>query len=120
MSTLARQRFPQYFDPKCKALRPTQYDITRSWCLYVTCEFKFDHGIEGLPTNFDQFRAHAKTGAFKPWSFAKGLRNKVFWLHEDSNTTGGFYTFFTREHIDAYMKTELFGMMNHIPFLKNV
>lgn len=73
-----------------------------------------------MPTTYDHFRAHAKTGAFKPWSTVKGLRNKVFWLHQDSNSTGGLYTFLTRAALDDYMKTELFASMNTVPFFKNV
>jgi hypothetical protein len=79
-----------------KCPRPTQKDISSSWCLYIKAELKFDHGKEGMPTTYDHFRAHAKTGVFKPWSQINGLRNKVFWLHEESNTAGVFYTFFTR------------------------
>jgi hypothetical protein len=77
--------------------------------------------MEGMPTCFDHFREHAKKpDSFMPWSHAKGLRNKIFWLHEESNTTGGLYTFTSRYAIDEYMKTDLFASMNQIPFLCNV
>jgi hypothetical protein len=70
--------------------------------------------------DFDSFRVHARSGAFKPWSGIPGLRNKIFWLHEESKTTGGLYTFFDKYSLEAYMKTDLFASMHKVPFLKNV
>jgi hypothetical protein len=67
----------------------------------------------------ESFRKHARDGAFLPWASVKGLRNKIFWFHPESNTTGGLYTFFNREALDEYMKTDLWKSMSKIPFLKN-
>jgi hypothetical protein len=103
-----------------RAERPTQQDIKNSVCLFVSTDLVF--GCHEMPhiKDFHSFRAHTKTGAFKPWSTIHGLRNKVFWLDEDEKTTGGFYTFFTRRHLEDYMKSDLFASMHKVPFLKNV
>jgi hypothetical protein len=54
-----------------------------------------------------------------PWRTVKGLRNKVFWLHEETNSTGGLYTFFNRQALEEYMRSDLWKSMNSVPFLKN-
>jgi hypothetical protein len=70
--------------------------------------------------DWESFINHTKSGAFTAFSGIPGLRNKVFWLDREEKTTGGFYTFFTKRHLDEYLKTDLFASMHKVPFLKNV
>lgn len=100
--------------------RPTQQDIKNSVCLYVYAELVYDTTEMPHIKDHESFRAHAASGAFAPWAGVKGLRNKIFWFHPETNSTGGLYTFFNRSDLDEYMKTELWGMMTQIPFLTNV
>ena len=109
-----------YGDHHSDYRRPTQEDIKNSVCLYVKCDLVYHSHEMPHIRDLDSFRKHAKSGAFEPWSHVKGLRSKIFWLHAESNTTGGLYTFFSRRHLEDYMESDLFKSMNHVPFLKNV
>jgi len=101
-------------------VRPTQNDIKNSACLFVSTDIDFhSHDMPHIK-DWESFITHTKSGAFEMWKDIPGLRNKVFWLDREEKTTGGFYTFFTRRHLDEYMKTDLFASMHKVPFLKNV
>jgi hypothetical protein len=101
-------------------MRPSQKDIKDSVCLFVKSKLKYHTHEFPHIRDLDSFRKHAREGAFEPWSHVHGLRSKVFWLHPETNTTGGFYTFFNRHALDKYMESELWHSMKKIPFLHDV
>jgi hypothetical protein len=100
--------------------RPTRGDIQNSVCLFVSAKLKYDSHEFPHIKDLVSFREHAKGGAFEPWSHIKGLRNKVFWLNPEDHTTGGFYTFFSRHHLECYLKSDLFESMKKVPFMTDV
>ena len=42
------------------------------------------------------------------WATVPGLRGKYFTYNEETQTVSGIYTFFTREAMQAYTRSELF------------
>ena len=100
--------------------RPTRGDVQNSVCLFVSAKLKYDSHEFSHIKDLVSFREHAKGGAFEPWSHIKGLRNKVFWLNPEDHTTGGFYTFYSRHHLECYLKSDLFESMKKVPFMTDV
>merc|ERR1719324_2114155 len=94
--------------PASAAGAPGADDMVKAKLLYVKLKCKWDHGVEGLPTNIEQMRGYlGDGGGTEPWKALEGLRHKYFLYNEAEDTIFGVYVFFSQEALDKYMASEL-------------
>ena len=98
--------------------RPTRQDIEKAVVLDV--RFILDFTVIPEMNNAEAYRNWGRSGGQAPWAEVPGLRSKYFTLNEETNEAGGFYTFFSREALDAYMESDLFKSMETFPFITNL
>ena len=99
-------------------LRPTQQEIEKAVVLDV--RFTLDFTVIPEMNSLDAYRSWGRGGGPSPWAEVPGLRSKYFTLNEETNEAGGFYTFFNKEALDVYMKSDLFKSMGTFPFITNL
>ena len=95
---------------------PTRDDVIAVKMLIVDITLDFTTGVEGLPTNSEEFYGFIGTSGY-PGMFGglEGLRGKYFVWNEKSGHCFGFYTFVSSEGLDKYMSSELFTKQGEPP-----
>merc|ERR1712159_465536 len=107
--------------PASAAGAPGADDMAKAKLLYVKLKCKWDHGVEGLPTNMEQMRGFlGDGGGTEPWKALEGLRHKYFLYNEAEDTVFGVYVFFSQEALDKYMASELFKQHKTFPHFSSV
>jgi hypothetical protein len=105
--------------PGAKA--PGAKDMEDAKLLFVKLKCKWDHGVEGLPTNIDQMRAYLGDGkGTEPWTALEGLRHKYFLYSEAEDTVFGVYVFFNGAALEKYMASEMFKQHESFPHFSSV
>jgi hypothetical protein len=103
-------------------IRADVNDMKKAHILYVTlkCDWEGNPDIKTVEDMRKGLGEGGMTAMYAPPDGPKGLRHKYFTYCEKTDSIYGVYTWFDRESLDNYVKSDMFAMHKTWPQFSSV